>query len=39
MVIGGKFSEGLDFKNNLAWLIFIIGIPYPNYKSSQIQAK
>lgn len=33
MVIGGKFSEGIDFKDHLCRQIFIIGIPFDSIVS------
>ncbi len=30
MVFGGKFSEGIDFKDNLCRLAIIVGIPFGN---------
>jgi Rad3-related DNA helicase len=38
-VIGGKFSEGVDFKNELARLIIVIGIPLANYYDNFIKSK
>lgn len=39
MVFNGKYSEGIDFKNELARLVIILGIPYSNYKDKNIIAK
>lgn len=39
LVINGKFSEGVDFKDDLARLAFIVGIPYENINSNEIQTK
>lgn len=39
MVIGGKFSEGIDFKDHLCRQLFIIGIPYDNLYGVETQAK
>ncbi len=34
MVFGGKFSEGIDFKDCLCRLAIVVGIPYANIYSS-----
>ena len=39
MVFNGKFSEGVDFKNELARLVVILGIPYANFKDNSIVVK
>lgn len=39
MVIGGKFSEGIDFKHQLARIIFVIGIPLANISDCYIKSK
>lgn len=39
LVFGGKFSEGLDFKDELARLVIIMGIPFGNIMDTKIQAK
>ncbi len=38
-VINGNISEGIDLKDNLARLIFIIGIPYSAFKDPYVQNK
>ena len=39
VVFGGKFSEGVDFKDELARLVIILGLPFSNYGDLRIQAK
>lgn len=39
LVMGGKFSEGVDFKNELARIIVVLGLPLANFKGSNVQAK
>lgn len=38
-VMGGKFSEGFDFMDYMARGIFILGIPYANFKDKKLKAK
>lgn len=38
-VCGGKLSEGIDFSDDMARCVLIIGIPYGNFKDHKIQAK
>jgi len=33
--IGGKYSEGFDFKNELCRALVIIGVPYPSIGSPE----
>lgn len=39
MVFEGKFSEGVDFKDELARMIIIIGIPFSNFGAIEVKAK
>ena len=38
-VCRGKLSEGYDYPDNLARIVLIIGIPFPNIKDSKIIIK
>ena len=38
-VIGGKLSEGINFNDDLCRILFIVGMPYANIKSIEIQEK
>lgn len=35
-VCRGKVSEGLDFADNNARAVIVVGIPYPNVKDTQV---
>lgn len=38
-VCRGKVSEGLDFTDNNARAVICVGIPFPNFKDTQVELK
>ena len=38
-VVGGKMSEGINFANEMARCVFIVGLPYPDITDPELREK
>lgn len=38
-ILRGKASEGMNFVNDLARLVIVIGLPYANFTDAKVELK
>ena len=38
-VVGAKLSEGLNFADDLARAVVVVGLPYPNLASAELKER
>lgn len=38
-VCNGKLSEGIDFTDEMARMVVVVGVPFPNIKDSYVRVK
>ena len=38
-VVGGKLSEGINFSDDLARAVVVVGLPYPDMRDIELQQR